>query len=77
MAGTDPTSSSDLFTVSLTMNGNVPSLKWRPDLRKGNTFLGRRTYVIYASTNLVDWTEINEPDLDKYNFFKVGVGLEN
>jgi len=77
VAGTDPTSSSDLFTVSLTMNGNVPSLKWRPDLRKGNTFLGRRTYVIYASTNLVDWTEISEPDLDKYNFFKVGVGLEN
>ena len=77
VAGTDPTSLDDVFVVSLKMEGNAPRLEWHPDLRQGNTDLGRRTYVIYASTNLVDWTEISESDLDKYNFFKVGVRLGN
>ena len=77
VAGTDPTSLDDVFAVSLKMEGNVPKLEWHPDLRQGNTYLGRRAYVIYASTNLMDWTEISESDLDKYNFFKVGVRLGN
>ncbi len=75
IAGTDPTSSRDVFTVRLTMNGNEPRLEWRPDLRQGDAALGRRTYVIYASSNLVDWTEISEANLVKYNFFKIAVRL--
>ena len=73
VAGTDPTSPTDVFTVSIRMDGARPRLEWHPDLRAGDMHLGMRTYVIYASTNLVDWTETRESDLDKYKFFKIGV----
>ena len=76
VAGTDPTSPRDVLTVNIRMEGAVPRIEWNPDLRRGDSYLGRRFYAIYASTNLVDWIETDESNLDKYKFFKIGVRLE-
>ena len=75
VAGTDPTSPVDVFTANIKMEGNVPKLEWHPDLRRGDAYLGRRTYTIHASTNLVDWVESGESELGKYRFFRIGVRL--
>ena len=75
VAGTDPTSPADVFTANIKMEGNVPKLEWHPDLRRGDAYLGRRTYTIHASTNLVDWVESGESELGKYRFFRIGVRL--
>ena len=77
VAGTDPTKEEDVFTASITFDGDgKPVISYTPELSAMEA--AKRTYRTFGKVKLndKDWIEIAEGEEDNYNFFKVTVEMK-
>ena len=77
VAGTDPTKEEDVFTASITFDGDgKPVISYTPELSA--TEAAKRTYRTFGKVKLndKDWIEIVDGEEDNYNFFKVTVEMK-
>lgn len=75
VAGTDPTDVSDNFVATIKMDGDTPTIEYKPVLSA--TEQAKRIYTTYGRKSLWsgDWVEVQSSELKNYNFFKVSVRM--
>ena len=78
IAGTDPTNTTDMFTVSITFDERTgdPVIGWLPELTPVEA--ERRSYKRFGKDRLADaaWTELTDASAKNFHFFKVTVGIK-
>ena len=77
VAGTDPTKEEDVFTASITFDGDgKPVVSYIPELSEPET--AKRIYRTFGKVRLndKDWTPVPAGEETNYNFFKVTVEMK-
>lgn len=77
VAGTDPTKEDDVFTASITFDGDgKPVVSYIPELSEPEA--AKRTYRTFGKVKLNDknWTPVPAGEEINYNFFKVSVEMK-
>ena len=77
VAGTDPTKEDDVFTASITFDGDgKPVVSYIPELSEPEA--AKRTYRTFGKVKLNDknWTPVPAGEEINYNFFKVTVEMK-
>lgn len=80
VAGLDPTDPESTFKTMIEFNDGKPVVSWEPALN-GLDENGRckktgvRTYRVLGSTDLKTWSEVDDGEENKFNFFRVNVEM--
>ena len=80
VAGLDPTDPESTFKTMIEFNDGKPVVSWEPALN-GLDENGRckktgvRTYRVLGSTGLKTWSEVDDGEENKFNFFRVNVEM--
>lgn len=80
VAGLDPTDPASTFKTRIEFRDGKPVVTWEPALN-GKDEDGRckktgvRTYRVLGSTDLKTWSEVDEGEENKFNFFRVNVEM--
>ena len=75
IAGLDPSKESSKFMAIITMDENVPTITWSPDLSDDDL---PRHYTIYgkrALDGIEDWEIVTDANKPNMRFFKVMVNM--
>lgn len=75
IAGLDPSKEDSKFVAIISMNENVPTITWSPDLSDDDL---PRHYTIYgkrALDGIEDWEIVTDTNKPNMRFFKVTVNM--
>lgn len=80
VAGLDPSDPESTFKTRIDFKDGKPVVTWEPALNgtdeNGHSKkTGVRTYRVLGSTDLKTWSEVNDGEESRYNFFKVAVEM--